>query len=76
MIGFFAMGCFAVGHFAVGHFAVRTVHLRDPCMQHTEENIAKYAVDANLFQLGSTNRKKRYPAPGCFLVSLPESVPR
>ena len=29
-----------------------------PCMQNTEETIAKYAVDANLFQLGSTNPKK------------------
>ena len=29
-----------------------------PCMQDTEETIAKYAVDANLFRLGSTNPKK------------------
>ena len=29
-----------------------------PCMQHTEETIAKYAVDANLFRPGSTNPKK------------------
>ena len=35
-----------------------------PCIQNTEENIAKYAVEANLFQLGSTNPKKIYPAPG------------
>ena len=27
-------------------------------MQNTEEIIAKYAVDANLFRLGSTNPKK------------------
>ena len=30
-----------------------------------EEIIVKYAVDANLFQLGSTNPKKKYPAPRC-----------
>ena len=29
-----------------------------PCMQNTEETIAKYAVDANLFRLGSSNPKK------------------
>ena len=29
-------------------------------MQNTEEIIAKYAVDANLFQLRSTNPKKKY----------------
>ena len=29
-----------------------------PCMQNTEETIAKYAVDANLFQLGSSNPEK------------------
>ena len=28
-------------------------------MQNTEENFAKYAVDANLFRLGSTNPKKK-----------------
>ena len=28
------------------------------CMQNTEETIAKYAVDINLFQLGPTNPKK------------------
>ena len=28
-----------------------------------EEVIAKYAVDANLFRLGSTNPEKKYPAP-------------
>ena len=27
-------------------------------MQNTEENIAKYAVDANLYRLGYTNPKK------------------
>ena len=34
-----------------------------PCMQNTEETIAKYAVDANLFRLWSTNPKKNYLAP-------------
>ena len=29
-----------------------------PCMQNTEESMAKYAVDANLFRLGSNNTKK------------------
>ena len=29
-----------------------------PCMQNTEETIAKYAFDANLFRLESTNSKK------------------
>ena len=37
-------------------------------MQNTEETITKYAVDANLFRLGSTNPKNIYPVPGCFLV--------
>ena len=32
-----------------------------------EEIIAKYAVDANLFRLGSTNLRKKNPAPGYFL---------
>ena len=31
-------------------------------MQKTDEIIAKYAVDANLFQLGSTNSKKNIQA--------------
>ena len=35
-----------------------TVRRRDPCMKNTEETIAKYDVDANLFRLGSTNPKK------------------
>ena len=26
----------------------------------------KYKVDANMIQLGSTNPKKKYPAPGFF----------
>ena len=26
--------------------------------------LAKYAVDANLFRLGSTNPKKKFPDPG------------
>ena len=33
-----------------------------------EEIIAKYAVDANLFRLGSTNPKKKIPDPGFSLV--------
>ena len=37
-------------------------------MQNTEETIAKYAFDINLFQLGSTNLKKESPAPGYFLL--------
>ena len=36
-------------------------------MQNTEETIEKYAVDANLFWLGSTKPKKN-PASGPFLV--------
>ena len=32
-----------------------------PCMQNTEETNAKYAVDANLFRLESTNSKEKYP---------------
>ena len=31
-----------------------------------EEIIGKYAVDANLFRLGSTNSKKEYLAPDFF----------
>ena len=27
---------------------------------------SKYDVDINLFRLGSTNPKKKFPAPGCF----------
>ena len=38
------------------------------CMQNTNETIAKYAVDDNLFRLGSTNPKKKYPAPALLLV--------
>ena len=36
------------------------------CMQNTEETFAKYAVDANLFRLGSTNPKNKNPVPGFF----------
>ena len=39
-----------------------------PCMQNNEETFAKYAVDANLFQLGYTNTKRKYPGRRCFLV--------
>jgi len=35
------------------------VHHCIPCMQNTEETFAKYAVDANLFRLGSNNPKKK-----------------
>ena len=35
-----------------------------------EEIIAKYAVDANLFRLGSTNPKKKNPAPGFFFLGF------
>ena len=45
-------------------------------MQKTEETIAKYAVDANLFWLGSTNPKKIIQPLDFFLVSLRQSVPR
>ena len=38
------------------------MHIAYPCMQNTEETIAKYAVDANLFQLGFTNPKKNIQA--------------
>ena len=62
---FSAVGCFDVGLFAEGQFAVRTVHRMDPCIQNSEDTIAKYAVDANLFRLGSTNLKK-ISSPGCF----------
>ena len=34
------------------------MHYANPCMQNTKDTIAKYAVDANLFQLGSTGPKK------------------
>ena len=36
-------------------------------MQNIEETIAKYAIDANLFRLESSNPKK-ISAPGCFMV--------
>ena len=36
-------------------------------MQNTEETIAKYAVDANLFRLGSTNPKKKSSTSFFFL---------
>ena len=36
------------------------------CMQKNEETFAKYAFDANLFQLGSINPEEKYPGPGCF----------
>ena len=63
MTGFSAVGRFAVGHFAVGQFAVGT-----RALQNTKETIAKYADDANLFRLGSTNPKKRNPTPVFFVV--------
>ena len=44
-------------------------------MQNNQETIAKYDIDVNVFRLGSTNPEKKYPAPGCFLVSLRQSVP-
>ena len=34
-----------------------------------EKIIVKYAVDANLFRLGSSNPKKKFPAPGFFSSS-------
>ena len=37
-------------------------------MQNTEETIAKYAVDANLFQFAFTNPIKNIQAPDCVLV--------
>ena len=43
-----------------------TDKMRVPCLQNTEETIAKYVVDANLFRQGSTNPKKK-PASGSFL---------
>ena len=64
------------GFFCRGTLCRRTVRRRDPCIQNTEETIAKYAVEANLFRLDTTNHKKKYPAPRCFLVSLRQSVPR
>ena len=39
-------------------------------MQNTEETIAKYAVDANLFRLESTNPQKKIPAPGFFVAFI------
>ena len=44
-------------------------------MQNTEETIAKYAVDVNLFRLGSTNTIKKYPALEYFLVGGEASLP-
>ena len=38
-----------------------------PCMQNTEETIAKYDVDANLLRLGSTKHKKNIQALDAFL---------
>ena len=36
------------------------MHVNDlHCMQNTEQIIAKYAVDANLFRLKSTNLEKK-----------------
>ena len=34
-----------------------------PCMQNTEQTIAKYAVNANMFRLGSINSKKNIKSP-------------
>ena len=58
MTGLFAVGRFAVGQFAVQTLYRATVRRRDPCMQNTEETIAKYTVDAKLFRLDSINPKK------------------
>ena len=56
----------------------RTVRRRDSCVQNTEESqetIAKYAVDANLFGLGPPILKK-HSATSCFLMSLRQTLPR
>ena len=42
------------------------MHIAYPWMQNTEETIAKYAVDANLLRLGSTNPKKNIQTLGVF----------
>ena len=39
-----------------------------PIMQNTEETIALYANDTNLFQLGSTNPKKKLPKKKKMLI--------
>ena len=40
-------------------------------MQNNEETVAKYAVDVNLFRLGSTNPKKNsQPLDAFFLFEL------
>ena len=39
-----------------------------------EEIIAKYAIEANLFPLGSTNPKKKNQAPGFFLLLYQELI--
>ena len=40
-------------------------------MENTEETIAKYAVDANPFRLGSTKPNKKYPVLGLFFGGGP-----
>ena len=47
-----------------------------PCIQNTEETIAKYAVDANLFRLGSTNPKKNIPPLDFFFQYLKKKLKR
>ena len=57
-----------------------------PFMQNTEDTIAKYAVDANLFQLGPTNPKKNIQSLEVFWcpygnlshgkLSLRQNIPR
>ena len=46
------------------------MHAFDPCVETNEETIAKYAVDANLFPLGSTN-PKRIIQPLFFFAFIP-----
>ena len=51
--------------------STKTIQLKLNSTKTLKPGFAKYDVDANLFRLGSTNPKKKFPAPGCcFLLEL------
>ena len=59
MTGKFHLRKFYLGKFHQENSTYGNFHVRKIPPMDTEETIAKYAVDANLFRLGSTNPKKK-----------------
>ena len=60
-------GQFVLGQFGPGQFDTRTIWSRTYACKTLKSGSFSYAVDINLFQLGSTNpKKKKIPDPGAF----------